>query len=259
MDVPSGDAKKYQTGKGMGIFHRKKINLRQKCYIYNKITGRFSLRRVSDAVSELILENPLLHFGYYHQLLNLSQVARFLHPVVEARTLKDVQVSAIHMALSRMRKTLPPATGTPESFMIDKINIHTGLCSCTWLKTTAAHRELNRLYDRILQDHGFITITEGMSEMTAIIAETHYELAIELIKQTPRHVYRSIAAVGIKFHERHLTEPGLIYQLVQQVALQRLNLIEVTSTATEFNMYLAEDEVQLAFESLYSRFMKRRR
>jgi len=217
------------------------------------------MKKVSDAVAKMVQENPLLHFGYHHQLLNLSQVARFIRPLIEASTFKDVQESAVLMALSRMRKKLSPAAEFPESFSIDKINIHTGLCSFTWLKTAEAHSQLNKLYHLVQADHGFMTITEGMTEMTAIVAEAHYEAALRLVSQKPRHVYRPIASVGIKFHERHLTEPGLIYQLVQQIALQRLNLIEVTSTATEFNMYLAEDEVQLAFESLYQRFLVKRK
>jgi len=214
--------------------------------------------KVSDAVAELVQQNPLFHFGFHHQLLNLSQLARFLRPLVEARTLKEVQDTAILMALSRMRKDFPPLESLPRSFKLDKINVHAGLCSCTWLKTESSHRELNRLYHKVQEANGFMTITEGMTEMTAILEETHFETAQETIAQEPRHVYRPIAGVGVKFQERHLRTSGLIYQLVQQVALQRINLIEVNSTATEFSMYVAEEDLQLAFDSLYNRFLVKR-
>lgn len=214
--------------------------------------------KVSDAVAGLVRENPLFHFGFHHQLLNLSQMARFLRPLVEARTLKEVQETAIQMALSRMRKDFPPLESLPQSFKLDKINVHAGLCSCTWSKTDSAHRQLNLLHQMVQKDKGFMTLTEGMTEMTAILEEAHYEAALETIAESPRHVYRPIAAVGVKFQDRHLRTSGLIYQLVQQLALQRINLIEVTSTATEFSMYVAEADLQLAFDSLYNRFLVKR-
>lgn len=215
--------------------------------------------KVSDAVTAIIVENPLLHFGYHHQLLNLSQVARYIRPMVEARTRKDVQETAVLMALSRLRKTMSPTSAELPSLFIDKINIHTGLCSCTWVKNAATHAAMNRLYQHIQKEQGFVTITEGMTEITVILPEDYLEVALEYLGTKPKYLYRAIAAVGVKFDEKHLTQPGLIYQLVGQITLQRLNLIEVTSTATEFNMYLAEDEVQLAFDSLYRRFLRKRR
>ncbi|MCP4606727.1 MAG: hypothetical protein GY847_40500, partial [Proteobacteria bacterium] len=46
-------------------------------------------------------------------------------------------------------------------------------------------------------------------------------------------------------------------QLIQQVALQNINVIEVASTATEFNVYVRSKDVRLAFDSIYQRFSKR--
>ena len=77
-------------------------------------------------------------------------MARFIHPLVEARTQKSVQVSAILMNLSRMHQKLAQHTShAQQKFYIDKINIHTNLCSFTLVKTSQSHRELNRMYSEI--------------------------------------------------------------------------------------------------------------
>ena len=54
--------------------------------------------------------------------------------------------------------------------------------------------------------------------------------------------------------EENLAAPGVLYQLLQALALQGVNLAEVASTTTEFHVYLAENDVMLALDSLYGAF-----
>ena len=144
--------------------------------------------KIADAVQEIVLQNDLLHFGFHHRLLNLSQVARFIRALVEARTRKEVRESAVLMSLSRLQAKLEEKVRAPGSGLIlDKINIHSGLCSLTLLKTAESHRELNRLFNRVQKKQGFITITEGISEITAIIARgTNSFWAAEVEMDTAR-------------------------------------------------------------------------
>ena len=72
--------------------------------------------KISDAVREILDGSTFLQFGLHHKLINLSQLARFLHPLVEARTKKEVQRSAIHMALSRIGKEFEELTPEAPSF-----------------------------------------------------------------------------------------------------------------------------------------------
>ena len=214
--------------------------------------------KIADAVEEIITGNSMLNFVFHHRLLNLSQVARFIRPLVEARTHKEVRDSAVHMSLSRLQTKLSnrisQVAELEQDFVLVKINIHSRLCSLTILKTELAHLELNNFFAKVQEKHGFITVTEGISEITAIIEEENFELAQYMITESLSHVYRNIASVGVKLSDKMLESPGVIYQILQQVALQNINVIEVTSTATEFNIYLEEKNVHLAFDSIYHRF-----
>lgn len=46
--------------------------------------------KISEAIQDIVHNNDQLRFGFHHQLFNLSQVARFIQPLVEARTQKSV-------------------------------------------------------------------------------------------------------------------------------------------------------------------------
>ncbi len=215
--------------------------------------------RINDAIEELIQTNDFLAFGLHHDLLNLSQLARFLQPVIEARTLKEVQVSAIQMNLSRIKRRKQQLAPTPlADFYIDKINIHTDLISFTVAKSAQAHSDLNEVYNAIRKRGGFMTITEGISEITSILEKDHFEVARDTMRDSLRHIHRDLASVGVKFNEKFLEVPGVLHAMLQMVAMQGINVLEVSSTATEFIIYILKHQVNLAFESILTRFGKDR-
>jgi hypothetical protein len=215
--------------------------------------------KISDAIKDIIHNNDQLLFGFHHQLLNLSQVARFIHPLVEARTQKNVRVSAILMNLSRMHQQLTQHKSRPQDkFYIDKINIHTDLCSFTLVKTGPSHRELNRMYSDVQKRHGFMTITEGISEITAIVESDNFDLASKWLTEPIRLVNQNIASVGVKFHEKFIEVPGLLYMILQMVTMQQINIVELASTATEFIIYINQQDIYLAFDAILSKFGKQR-
>lgn len=213
--------------------------------------------KVSDAVRRIVTGNAFFQFGLHYKVLNLSGLARFLKPLVEARTRKEVQESAVLMNLSRLQRKLgpPPATEAPRIYL-DKMHVHTGLCSLTLFKTPGVHRELNRLIVEIQEQEGLITLNEGISEITIIFQEKNLPLARKVLTAEPKYIHQDLSAVGVRFHERFLEVPGLLYLLLQPIALQKINVVEVTSTATEFSIFLHERDTRLAFDSLYRCFSR---
>ena len=58
--------------------------------------------RISDAIQTILDANQPLRWAFQQRLLNLSAMAAQIKPLVEARTKKNVQLSAIVMNLSRL-------------------------------------------------------------------------------------------------------------------------------------------------------------
>jgi aspartokinase len=218
------------------------------------------LIKISDVIYAIIVENPSLNFAFHHRLLNLSQLARFILPAVATRTRKDVTESAVLMNLSRLQKKHASfAVDENKDLVLDKVTVQSGLCTLTVSNTTVIHHRLNELIPKIRRDGGYVTMTEGVGEITAIMEDEYFDLGVEALGERPRNVHRRIASVGVKFSERILHRPGIIYQVLQQVVLQNINVIEVASTATELNIYLTEDDVEHAFESIFRRFSRSKR
>lgn len=213
---------------------------------------------IGEALSAIISNNQYLEHGLHYRLLNLSQVARFIRPMVEARTKKEVRPSAILMALSRLQAGLAAKTRKRESGLrIENIHVQTGLKLISLERTRENHEKIVALYAAVQKERGYITISEGISEIAIIISANHFALAERILKGRATVCCSDAAAVRVRFDEKYLQTPGLLFLILQQIAFQGVNLLEIASTRTEFIIYLKPEDVRLAFDTIYKRFSGR--
>lgn len=213
------------------------------------------MRTVSDGLREIIQGNPFLEFGIHYGLFNLSQLARYLRPFVEARTHKEVKATAIAMGLSRLQQSLRSSTRAPDHYVIDKVTIHSGLFTATFAASPEAHEHLNALYHRIQREGGFCSLAQGQREITVIAERRHQSRLDRILKQAPLYTHDRLASIGVQFGERYADVPGVLYMLLQRVALQNVNLIEISSTYTEIDFYVDEGDTRTVFDTLFRSFL----
>lgn len=210
---------------------------------------------ISQALRDTVKGNPFLEFGFHHGLFNLTQLAGFLRPQVEARTKKPVRVSAVTMNLSRLRRELGARTPRPEQFVIEQITIHSGLCTLTYPKDPGLHAKLNSLNTRIHRESGFCSLSQGSREITVIIDSRYRAWLGEEITRKPLYQHDRLSSIGVEFNRRYVDIPGMLYMLIQRVALQNINLIEITSTYTEIMFFVDQADTQVVFDILFESFL----
>jgi aspartokinase len=210
--------------------------------------------RLSDTLKKIVSHNPLLLFGLGHRLLNLSQTAQFIQPVVKSRAKKEVKPTAILMGLSRLQKNLGKAPHRLEVFRFEKITVHSDLCSLSYPRHPDLQGKINRFLQLVEKRQGYINVTEGLHEATLLFDQDSLADAKRIIGEHPKNAYFGIASLGVKYHERYNQIPGMLYQIIQQLAFQSINLLEIASTHTEFIFYVKQEEVHLAFDTLYNSF-----
>jgi len=212
--------------------------------------------KVSDSLKEIIKGNQTIQFGLSQDLFNLSQLSKYLVPLIKARTKKEVQASAILMALSRLQRSETKKKVQPQ-FEIKKLAANSSLVISTFTKTKTLHRMVNEFYAKVQDSGASLTISEGTTQVTIIYDSEFLPLKNKLIRDIPFKENQEIGSLSVRFDESYLKTPGFIYLVLQQLYFQNINVVELTSTATELIIFLAEDDVQLAFDTLYSRFRRR--
>lgn len=128
----------------------------------------------------------------------------------------------------------------------------------TFFKNRETHASINALYNEVQKHRGFFTITEGAGEITIIFDNCFSALIDKKITEKPHYKNTTVASIGVKFSEKYLETPGLLYLILQQIVLQQINIIELSSTATEFMIYIDQKETRIAFDTLYNRFFQKK-
>ena len=211
--------------------------------------------KINTALNSIIRENPFLEFGFHHGLFNQAQLSRYLNPMINSRCQKQVSESAIMMALSRLKTHTHQSPLKSEQYIIDKLTVFSGLATASYSRTSESHKKLNLLNGYITSRNGFCNVCEGMSEITIIIDSTYHQKLIKSVSQKPLYTHQQVCSICVKFSEKYATIPGMLYMILQRVALQNINLIEISSTYSEINLYFDEQDTRLVFDTLFTCFV----
>ncbi len=212
---------------------------------------------IADALQDMVRGNPLLAFGFRHGLFNLTKLARFLKPAVAARTKKEVQESAITMALSRLKRDEAAEVPDVNRFVVDNVTIHSGLSARSYRRSPGLQQRLTAFSQKVQARNDFCSLTQGIHELTLIFDARHQEALDRAVRTPPRYRHESLASITVQFDARYVEVPGMLYLLLQQVTLQNVNLVEISSTYTEIMLFVAESDARLVFDTLFERFLIR--
>ncbi len=144
-----------------------------------------------------------------------------------------------------------------ERFEIETVSIQSGLAVRTYPRTATLLKRLNGFYLKLHQQNAFCSLTHGMHELTLIYDGRYGELLDSSLPGAPIHEHRGIASIGVHFDRRYVDIPGLLYLLVQRVTLQNVNLVEISSTYTETQLFVAEADARLVFDTIFETFLVR--
>lgn len=213
---------------------------------------------ISEIISRNITQTPFLEEGIAEGLINLSALARTYKPQIERELLKPVSESAILMALKRMVPEIQAKSishSNPENAATD-ITVRSGLSEFTFLKSdTILENQLILLHELKDRRDYFITFTQGMNEITTILSTDLEEKVQEAFSKEKlvKHL-KKLAAITIRLNEQIIYTPGVHYNILKQLAWHKINIIEVVSTYTEFNIILHKNEVDISFSVLMKYF-----
>jgi aspartokinase len=219
------------------------------------------VRTVTQAVDEILALSAELRFGFSKGLFNLTQLAKFIRPMVEARTFKEVRETSLVMALSRRQRGAgtSAAQTAARQFAVENLSLLSNLSVMTLLRSDENHRAVEQVYTRLKRKGSFFTVSEGTSEITIIFSSEYRAVVSDILPGRPKLARDKVAALSVRFNAKYLEVPGLLYKILEQIALQGVNVIEIASTSTELIVYINESDVRIAFDTLLRAFVERAR
>ena len=208
---------------------------------------------INKLLEQIILRTPFLEEGLSQGIINLSALSRKIKPQIEKELLKPVSESAILMALKRL---LPDIMSNSKEMDINlkagDITVRSGLTEFTYLKSATLIENKMQLLDEIKSSGDFfVTITQGVHETTMIVNSSLEKRLEEIFRgETLVKKIDDLAAITIRLTGEMVYLPGVHYNILKQLAWHNINIIEVVSTYTEFNIILQKKEVDTSFSIL---------
>jgi len=213
--------------------------------------------KTPEILTDLIRENPLLEFGLAYRLFNLSQLAKYLHPIVETRAKRDVRPQTIVTALSRLQSQKIKRAPKAQDFHVDNVSVTSGLGTRTYHNSPEVRAKLSKIMEVSHAKKAFFHHTESTHEITIFYDASQIgDIKIFLPFQT-KYTNENITCVTVRFGEHLFHVPGLLFSLMQKINLQNVNIIDISSTFTEFNFYVDQKDTKITFETLYDSFIRK--
>lgn len=207
------------------------------------------------AVETVIKRKPFLEGALVDGLINLSALARQLKPEVEKMVGKEVNDSAVIMALNRLVPRLELISTMKVKRVVENMGdiiVRSDLSDYTFINSPTLHNCQAELLNLIReQKNVFCTFSQGISETTLIVSESLNELVKQLFAEEQQIAENhDLSLITVKLPTDNTICPGVYYYLFKELAWDSINVVEVISTTNEFTIVVGDDDIHRAFSIL---------
>ena len=185
-------------------------------------------------------------------IINLTSLARKIHPDIEMIIRKPVNQGAIVMSLKRVSDDAA-FTVTRKIIKVLKnlgdITVRSSLVDYGFLLSeTLLFTQANLLKKIEFKNDVFYTSSRGVSESNIVVSQNISVLLDELFKnEVCISKVENLSSITIKLPSDNVKIPGIYYFIFQRLSWEGVNITEVISTSNEFTILMNEDQVDVAF------------
>jgi hypothetical protein len=210
---------------------------------------------IPNAVEEVIKNKPFLESALVEGLINLSALARQLKPDIEKKVGKEVNDSAVIMALNRLVPRLELMSAMKFKKVVENIGdiiVRSNLADIAFANSPTLFEKQAELLDRIrsMKDV-FCTFSQGIYETTLVISTSILELVEEIfVRETQIAKTDNLSSITVKLPTENTICPGVYYYIFKELAWDNINIAEVISTTNEFTVVISDQDIHRAFTIL---------
>ena len=213
------------------------------------------MKSLGKITEEIINKSPFLREAMSENLINISSLARKIRPEIEKIAEKQINESAIVMAIKRM----PPGYYHQLDLKIKNIMgeigdilVRSNLASFTFENSdTLKEKQLEIVNLLNKKNDSFFAITRGITETTIIINSVHTEKISTIFEKEKLNTEsKNLASVTVKLPSINVKLHGVYYYILKHLAWDGININEIISTSNEFTTVVSQSDIDRAFSIL---------
>ena len=190
--------------------------------------------KIGQKVEEIIKRDHEAAQCLSRGILNLSSYSRKIHKSVEKATKKDVKLSTIIMALSRLQRRMDGVKPLLQEVKVDGITVKTPLAEMVFEKTSESVSRLATLEKSIkTKSDEWFSFSQNTKAVIVICSESKAEKVLNHMRIKPVLYLRDLSAVGLAVDASYHPKPNITFSLLHKIAERKIPPAETISTWSE--------------------------
>ena len=184
---------------------------------------------IPNAVEEVIKKKPFLEGALVEGLVNLSALARQLKPEIEKKVGKEVNDSAVIMALNRLVPRLELMSAMKFKKVVENIGdiiVRSNLADYAFVNSPTLYERQAKLLDRVrAMKDVFCTFSQGIYETTLVVSSSIVKLVDEIFaEETEIAKTENLSSITVKLPAENTICPGVYYYIFKELEIGRAHV-----------------------------------
>lgn len=207
---------------------------------------------ISNIVQKIIDEKVYIQESMNKNIVSYAYLARQIKPEIEEELGRKVKRHAIEMALRRYAEQLKKKNKDINFDYSSDIIMKTQLCDFAVHRSSTLLDELKKLYDIVKFEKGdLLNIIQGSNEVSIITNERYKEKIREVLKKEKiLNIEEKLVSLTMTFSKDFLYTPGVIFNIIRNIAWDNVNIFEIVSTNTELTFIIHKRDAIKGYKAL---------
>jgi aspartokinase len=207
---------------------------------------------ISHVVKKLVDNRIFIQEPMKNNIISYGSLAKQLQPEIEEELGVSVKRHAIEMALRRYSEQLQNRHKTVSFDYSSDIIMKTQVCDISVLRSPSLISQIKKLYDIVNLEKGdILNIIYGSHEVSIVTNERYKQKFLGILKREKvLNVEEHLISLTMTFSKDFLYTPGVIFNIIRNIAWENINIFEIVSTNTELTVIIHKNDAVKGYKAL---------
>ncbi|KYK24462.1 hypothetical protein AYK24_06145 [Thermoplasmatales archaeon SG8-52-4] len=207
---------------------------------------------ISNIVQKLVDDKIYVLESMEKDIVSYASLAKHLQADVEEELGKPVKKHAIEMALRRYKDHIKKKTKTVSFNYSSDIVMKTKICDIAVVRSPNLLMKLRKLYDIVDFERGdILNIIQGISEVSIVTNERYKKILLDILNDEKILITEdNLVSLTMTFSMDFFYTPGIIFNIIRNVAWENINIYEIVSTNKELTFIIHKKDAMKGYRAL---------
>ena len=207
---------------------------------------------ISHVVQKLVNDRVFIQEAMSRGIISHGSLAEQLKPEIEEELGKEVKIHAIVMALRRYTEILKEKHKKISFDYSSEIIMKTDICDIAVFRSSSLLNKIKEIYDIVDFEKGdIINVIHGRYDVSIVTNERYRGRMLGFLKdEKVLNVEKDLVSLTLTYAKDFLHTPGVVFNVVRNIAWENINIFEIVSTNTELTLILHKKDAVAGYKAL---------